>query len=474
MPELDLDAFVGKNINAICANGFHKAADNHCAHFVSHVLKLEFDLTCRGMTGGGKPAGNIRVQEIFPRCPKVGKWADADKARTQLIFVTRAANVNLASKTMANIPKKHVGIFHKGKVFHYGNTADKVTVDTPESFMTKFNAVYGPGQGYFFGWIPGADLLLHVESSASNVAKGRKFDLTRSPDGKWRAREAGDTEPFLVGREVSQPGKGFFGINVPVADYWGPVFKAEDHAGAIDHWACLLEVTGFCESKNRLVLVNTYDRAKFTFGFYQLAAHTPRDNLILLFRELAMLSAFKDYFPELKLRDGRLCRVDKDGGVTDLETEMDTGPGGESNLQLFMNYLNPNRKLIDEQEVLQAARLIHWTINDSKARAAQVRISADILQSKMAKRHHPKLGLDGRSDVTCAILCDMLHQGRASYAELRTVLQASDPNEALLSFKDSTYGNRNRTLRTAIERSVGQAKLGTRTYSAAANEFVPA
>lgn len=472
MPELDLDALVGQNINKICGNGFHDAAMNHCAHFVSHVLKLEFNFNCKGMSGGSKPAGNIRVHEIFPRCPKVGKWDNADKSRTQLIFVTRAANVDLANKTMVNIPKKHVGIFHKGKVYHYGNTADKVTKDTPETFKTKFDATYGPGQGYFFGLIPGEDLLLNVEVAPTSVSAAKKFELIGPEDGVWHARETSDGHKFLIGHEVNQPSKKFFGINVPVAEYWGPEFAAEDFTEAFDHWACLLEVTGFCESKNRLLLVNTYDRAKFTFGFYQLAAHTPRDNLILLFRELAKLPAFKSYFPELKMIDGRLCRVDKDGGVTDLETEMPTGPDGESNLQLFMNYLNPNRKLIDEQEVLQAARLIHWTLNDPKARAAQVRVSADILQSKMARRHHPKLGLDGRSDVICAILCDMLHQGRVTYAELRTMLLAANPKEALLTFRDSEFRNRNRSLRTAIDRSIAQGKLGTRRYSAAANEFV--
>jgi hypothetical protein len=472
MPTLDLAKYVGKNINAICGNGFHDPAINHCAHFVSHVLELEFDLNCHGMSGGSKPAGNIRVQEIFPHCPKVGRWQDADKSKTQLIFVTKAANVDLAKKTMVNIPRKHVGIYHQGQVYHYGNTADKVTVDTPESFKTKFDGTYGSGQGYFFGWIPGEDLLLNVEVDAAKATAGRKFDLTNA-GGVWHAREASDGVKFLVGREVNQASKKFHGINVPVADYWGPEFKAEDYVEAFDHWACLLEVTGFCESKNRLVLVNTYDRAKFTFGFYQLAAHTPRDNLILLFRELAGLPAFKDYFPELKIKDGRLSRVDTNGGVTDLETEMPTGPDGELNLQLFMNYLNPNRKLIDEQEVLHAARLIHWTVNDPKARAAQVRVSADILQTKMAQRHHPKLGLDGRSDVTCAILCDMLHQGRVMYSELRTMLQASNPNEALLTFKDGDYRSRNKALRAAVDRSIGQGKLGTRRYSAAANEFVP-
>lgn len=472
MPELRLADYVGKNINAICANGFHDPSLNHCAHFVSHVCKLDFDFNCRGMSGGSKPAGNIRVHELFERCPKVGKWENADPARTQLIFVTRADNVSLANKSMVNIPKKHVGIYHAGKVYHYGNIADKVVVDTPKSFKTKFDKTYGPGQGYFFGWIPGEDLMLNVEISAANVSAGKKFVLSGPDNGAWFAHESSEIDKFLVGHEVNQQGKGYFGIHVPVPAYWGPVFTADEYRQVLDHWACLLEITGYCESKNRFALVNTYDRAKFTFGFYQLAAHTPRDNLILLFRKLADLPKFKDYFPELKIKDGRLHRVDGEGGATDLETEMGTGPGGETNLQLFMNFLNPERKLIDEQEVLHAARLIHWTVNDDKMRLAQVQVSADILQSKMSSRHHPKLGLDGRSDVTCAILCDILHQGRATYAELRTVLHASNPDEALLSFKDDKYRNRNRSLRKAIETSRTEGKLGTRVYSAAANEFV--
>jgi hypothetical protein len=472
MPDVDPTPFLGKTINQICGNGFHDPTQNHCAHFVSHVLGLDFSLNCKSLAGGNKPAGNVRVQEIFPKCPKVGKWADADLGRTQLIFVTLASNVDLPNKTMINIPKKHVGIFHKGKVFHYGNTHDKVVEDTPQSFQTKFNATYGPGQGYFFGHIPGEDLLLNIHSNGAAASAQKKFDLIGPVAGVWRAKEVADAQDFLVGREVNQPSKKFFGINIAVASYWGPVFKAEDYVADFDHWACLLEVTGVCESQNRFNLINSYDRAKFTYGFYQLAAHTPRDNLILLFHALAKLPKFKAYFPDLAIKNGRLTRVDSSGTSTDLETEFDTGPDGEINLQLFMNYLNPNRKLIDEQEVLMAARLIHWTVNDPAVRKAQVQVSAAILQSKMAKRYQPKLGLDGKSDVVCAIVSDIFHQGRSTFAEVRAILSAAQPEQALLSLHDADFAGRNRTLRKAIEASVTAGKLGTRRYSAAGNEFI--
>lgn len=468
----DLGSFVGKNINAICGNGFHKASDNHCAHFASHVLELDFSVNCKQLVSGSKkPAGNVRVHEMFAQCSKVGKWSDADLSRTQLIFVTRAANVNLQNKTMVNIPKKHVGIFHEGKVYHYGNTLDKVTTDTPETFRKKFDKTYGDGQGYFFGWIPGENLLLDVQRSGQTASAGKKFDLIGPEDGKWFARELSDGKRFLVGREVNQPRKKYHGICVPVAEYWGPTFSAAEYADDLDHWAHLLEVTGHCESKNHFVLVNTYDRAKFTFGFYQLAAHTPRDNLILLFRALSELPDFQEYFPELRMIDGRLARVSKDGSVTDLEVEMDTGPGGEFNLQLFMNFLNPRRVPIDEQEILNAARLIHWTVNDPAARLTQVQVSAVLLQSKLP-RYSRKLDLDGKPDTICALLCDILHQGRGTFAQLRPLLAQPDPEAALLSFKDAEWGQRNKDLRDAIKRSKEAGGLGTRRYSAAANEFV--
>ena len=64
-----LNQYVGVNIVDVCAFGFtHKA--NHCAHFVSHVLQLEFGYTCGR---GGRGGRCVRVHEIFAKCPRVGK-----------------------------------------------------------------------------------------------------------------------------------------------------------------------------------------------------------------------------------------------------------------------------------------------------------------------------------------------------------------------------------------------------------------
>lgn len=466
----DLKAAVGKNIDRICTNKFHNPAENHCAHFVSHMCGMTFSFHCREYKGGTKPGANIRVHELFTQCPRVGLWSDADKARTQLIFVTLASNVDVANKRMVNIPQKHVGIYHEGTVYHYGNTADRVVTDTPESFYAKFQKIYAGHQGLYYGRIPGEDLLLNVKAAGSGAKAVRKFDIPDPVGGRWKARLAGDTDFFLVGKEVNQPAKKYHGLHTPVTDYWGPQYRAADYLAELDHWAVLLEVTGACESENRFNLVNTYDRAKFTFGFYQLAAHTPRDNLILLFRRLAELPAFKDYFPELELRDGHIVRVDSSGSVSDLEQEFEAG-NGEMQIMLFMNYLNPVRVNIDRQEALQAARLIHWCGADPAMRRAQVHVSAEILQSKMSRRHAPKLGLDGRSDVVCAIVADIFHQGRADYATVKAILSASEPVEALLTINNSKHASRNNRLRRAVKQATDAGMLGHKRYVASSNEF---
>lgn len=465
-----LQAAVGKNINQVCTNRFHDPAQNHCAHFVSHLCGINFSFHCRDFGGGSSLGANIRVHEVFAQCPRVGKWEDADKNRTQLVFVTLERNVDLANKRMVNIPQKHVGIYHEGRVYHYGNTQDRVVTDTPDEFEAKFQRIYDGHQGLFFGWMPGEDLLLNVRKTGAGASAEKKFKISGPVDGRWHARLIGEPE-FLVGKEVRQQAKKFFGIFTPVAEYWGPQYKATDYRDELDHWALLLELTGACESENRFNLVNTYDRAKFTFGFYQLAAHTPRDNLILLFRRLAELPAFREYFPELDLRNGHLVRVDSNGSATDLEQEFQAA-NGEMQIMLFMNYLNPVRADIDIQEVLQAARLIHWTMTDPEARRAQVHVCAEILQNKFMRRYAPKLGLDGRSDTVCAIVADIFHQGRSDFATVRAILSSSSPEEALLTINDAKFASRNKRLRRAVRQAQADGLLGSKRYAAASNEFL--
>lgn len=469
-----LEGLLGKNINQICPNGFHDAGMNHCAHFVGHAMGLASPYNCAMHMGGRKEAANIRVHETFAQCSKVGYWADADTSRPQLCFVTRKDVVSVPGKTMGNIPQKHIGVFSDGMVYHYSNSADKVVKQTPTAFLATFEATYAGTQGLYFGYPAEKNLTLKVAATGLGVpAAVKAFELI-GPEGKdWRARLKGDVESFFVGRQTLDAAKGYFGLFFPGSTYYGPTYAGADYEDVLGPWAYLLEATGWCESQNRFNLINTYDRAKFTFGFYQLAAHTPRDNLILLFRALFADPQMAGYFPELKLVDGRLHRVDPVLGETDLEEEFDVG--GEMELQFFMNYLNPRRRELDPQEILHSARLIHWANTSKSMRDIQVEVANGILQKKMSQRYQPWFNLDGRSDIICLVVADIMHQGRGGSqgkTQVRKALAATDPLEALLAIGATSYAQRIRDLRAVITRLKAAQKLGTRRYSAARNEFV--
>lgn len=462
-----LEGALGKSIDTICPNNFHEHSSNHCAHFVSHIADLNFSFNCVEFKGGNKQPGNVRVHEIFEKCPRVGRFEDADLSEVQLVFVTRKNNVDLARKKIGNIPQKHVGIFCDGMIYHYSNTLEKVVKWTSNKFIETFQSVYSGDQGLFFGTIPGSDLLLNVKPNGESITNSIPFKL-KLRNKKWiaQALSGHHQEEFLVGQEVNSPAKKYHGIFIPVSEYYGEKYIASDYIEQIDHWAHIIDVTAHCESKGFMNLVNTYDRAEFTFGFYQLAAHTPRDNLILLFRELVLLSQSKNYFPELQMHNGALHRIDQNGGMSSLESEVD------DQLKLFMNFLNPTRTLIDEQEILHAARLMHWTAHDPDCRSAQVRISAEILQHKMVTRYNPWYKLNGLDDTICTIIADIHHHGRASKNSVMEALSKTDKEKALITVNNHQYQSRNERLAAKIEEMKAAGILGNKIYDAALNEFV--
>lgn len=150
----DLDGFVDKHISEICGCSFADDGENHCAHFVCHMTELNFGLTCFAMSGKGEQSksANIRVQEVFPRCRRVGKWSDKPQdIRKGFIFVTQATNVNLTTKQISNVPKKHIGIFIEQNVWQYKNRLKHVIKQTPAEFKQHYT---GAGFEIFYGEFP--------------------------------------------------------------------------------------------------------------------------------------------------------------------------------------------------------------------------------------------------------------------------------------------------------------------------------
>ena len=152
--KINIKQYLGSNISALCSNSYHKSTDNHCAHFVSHVLGFRYGFKCKGMSGKGNASesASIRVHEVFRKCPEIGEWS-SKKASTKfcLAFVTSSSNVNLKTKTMRNHPKKHIGIFHGGKIYHYSNSKNKVVKQDPAAYAKHYS---GKNITVYYGTMP--------------------------------------------------------------------------------------------------------------------------------------------------------------------------------------------------------------------------------------------------------------------------------------------------------------------------------
>jgi hypothetical protein len=150
--QYQLSGYLGKSIADICPNGCTADADNHAAHFLAHVLGYKFGVTCQ-MIGTAKGAGaSLRLQDIFPRCPRVGVWSLRPASMTTcLVFLTRASTVNLPARMMASVPRQHVGLLLNGVVWHYSSRQRKVVRQTPAQFAHHYA---GSDYALFYGSLP--------------------------------------------------------------------------------------------------------------------------------------------------------------------------------------------------------------------------------------------------------------------------------------------------------------------------------
>lgn len=217
------------------------------------------------------------------------------------------------------------------------------------------------------------------------------------------------------------------------------IYKAENFRDGFGFWADFIEPTAICEGRSFLTL-NTYDRARFTFGFAQFAAHVPDGDFVVWLRSMLVEPQVNDYFPDLGLEGGRIIKHGATGTIP-LETKDTTAP--------LMNYLNPSLAAIDDEEVIAAAKFIHWTMNHPNAQMLQVK-QMMATGHALLRRADTRLGLNNASGDLCCIIMDVLHQGRGTFAEMLQALKASDPYKALLSVGAITEPTRVSTLRREL------------------------
>jgi len=114
-------------------------------------MEYTFGFKCKDMTGKGTgKGGNIRVHEIFRKCGTVGLWNNRPKGDC-LAFITSKKHVDLNTKVMTNVPKKHIGIYHDKKIHHYSNSKNRVVSQTPTDFAKHYS---GSDITVYFGTFP--------------------------------------------------------------------------------------------------------------------------------------------------------------------------------------------------------------------------------------------------------------------------------------------------------------------------------
>lgn len=267
-----------------------------------------------------------------------------------------------------------------------------------------------------------------------------------------------DGARFFIGSRVPYDGgKGLMNIVGTAAQKYNRADFRSQHG----FWADFIHPTAMCEGALFHTL-NTYDRARFTFTFLQFAAHVPNGDFVLYLRALLKLPLASEYFPDLVLANNRICRV-TDNGTVPLESDTSTEP--------LLKYLNPSRQQVEDTEIIQAARFIHWAQNDPVHRQMQIDIGIAHFKQKMLA-YAQQYGLNGVVDTVCLVVMDIRHQGRAQSPAIVAALQSSKPLESLLAIGEPKYHERLVTLRREIKKLVDEGTLGTHKYSTSKKDFV--
>ncbi|HXQ70250.1 MAG TPA: hypothetical protein VN844_07165 [Pyrinomonadaceae bacterium] len=267
-----------------------------------------------------------------------------------------------------------------------------------------------------------------------------------------------DGTRFFIGSRVPfDGGKGLMNIK-GTADQR---YNREDFRGTHGFWADFIHPTAMAEGALYHTL-NSYDRALFTFSFLQYAAHVPNGDFVVYFRKLLGLPLAVEYFHDLRLVNNRISRITDNGTI---QLESDTSTAG------LMDYLNPSRREVEDTEVVQAAKFVHWAQNDPLHRQVQIDTGIAHFKEKMVG-YADRYNLDGTLDSICLVIADIRHQGRAKSPVIVTALHSSKPLESLLAIGEQRFPERISTLRKEIKKLTDEGTLGTHVYNRERRDFV--
>jgi len=282
------------------------------------------------------------------------------------------------------------------------------------------------------------------------------FDIIR--EGSQFSSRADGGAKFAIGKQVHfHDNIGLANDNSPLGNQF--IYKADDFRQGFAFWADFIEPTAICEGRSFLTL-NTYDRACFTFGFAQFAAHVPDGDFVIWLRTMLAEPDVNDYFPDLGLENGRVVKHGATGTIA-LETASTTQP--------LMDYLNPSLAVVNDEEVIAAAKFIHWTMNHPNTQMLQVKQMVATGHS-LLRRADTRLGLNNVTADLCCIVMDILHQGRGTFAEMLQAMRAGDPYKALLGVGAIAEPERVSTLRREL--NLRRAAFATKKWNTVQKDFI--
>ena len=281
-------------------------------------------------------------------------------------------------------------------------------------------------------------------------------DFTLEQGNKYFGKIDGNR--FFIGSRVPfDGGKGLMNIKGTPAQR----YNREEFRGTHGFWADFIHPTAMVEGGLYHTL-NTYDRARFTFSFLQYAAHVPNGDFVEYFRALLKLPLAVEYFHDLRLVNNRIVRVTDSGTV---QLESDTSTAG------LMDYLNPSRSQVEDTEVIQAAKFVHWAQNDPLHRQTQIDTGIGHFKEKMVG-YADRYDLDGALDSICLVVADIRHQGRARSPVIVMALNSSRPLESLLAIGEQRFPERISTLKREIKKLTDEGTLGTHVYNLERRDFI--
>ncbi|MFM8332227.1 MAG: hypothetical protein ACKN9T_11105 [Candidatus Methylumidiphilus sp.] len=290
------------------------------------------------------------------------------------------------------------------------------------------------------------------------------FNFSRAGTSHYAEAIGGGTPKFLIGKETiyERVNHGLFNLTTPS----GLLYDANAYAPTYGFWAYFIAPTAKAESNNSFICLNTYDRARFTFGFMQYAAHVANGDFVRYFRQLLQLPNAADYFPKLALSGNQICYRDASGTLTPLENSSSTAD--------LLDYLNPTLSAIESQELITAARMIHWTTHDAKHRELQVATAIEFFKENM-QDYAKQYNLDGYPAKVCQVVCDIRHQGRAKSSHIIRALNTGGnfnlAYDKLTALGLPLYKPRINTIRSEINKLLTAGLFG-KTYDQSTNSFV--